>query len=558
MMCHERSTSAGFAENVFWFIILWVPLVGGEIASRLEGTRKLGADFRPVNAIIPSLGLRNRVRGLSNPRVRDLVKSPLWDARSIGRPLPDSPHACAVSLPTWDSVIGYEEGRDKIVTKMELGYPRFFLHPLVKRLFAKATEEIAEAGKRAIVFPHKSAAQGAQRYVERKLAVATRIASYDDGLQALIVPEEAIGVAMEYWRFAGQVVSSRHADDLLSEKESEGGSTVILRQQLAELTGASLDDHFIFESGMSAIFSAYKATLNLFPSKKTLQLEFPYVDALKVQERFRNGVVFLYDAEGEDFDAAVRRIQAGEFAAVFCEVPSNPLLRTINIPRVSEACRQGGVPLVIDDTVASCVNIDVLRFADLVTTSLTKWVSGTGDVMAGMVTVNEESRWASDFRSFFSEETQGGSLLYSADCRALIANMKDFPERVRLSNENAELVADYLAEHPAVGRVWFPKINTPHEYNLIRREDGGYGGLVSFTLKQPRKMPRVYDALELCKGPSLGTKFTLASPYTMLAHYFELDWAEACGVSPNLLRLSLGIEEGEVILGALARALDHA
>lgn len=72
-----------------------------------------------------------------------------------------------------------------------------------------------------------------------------------------------------------------------------------------------------FESGMSAIFSAYKAALNLFPSKKTLQLEFPYVDALKVQERFGNGVVFLYDAEGEDFDAAVRRIQAGEFAAVF-------------------------------------------------------------------------------------------------------------------------------------------------------------------------------------------------------------------------------------------------
>ena len=531
---------------------------GGEIASRLEGTGNLGVEFIPVNAIIPHQDLRNPALALSNPRVRDLRKKPHWQARSIGHPLPDSPHACAVSLPTWDSVIGYEEGRDKILAKMEMGYPRFFLHPLVKRLFAKATEEIAESGKRAIVFPHKNAAQGAQRYVERKLAVATRIASYDDGLQALIVPEEAIGVAMEYWRFAGQIVSSRHAEDLLAERESEGGSTVILKQQLAEHTGADLDDHFIFESGMSGIFSAYKAALNLFPSKKTLQLEFPYVDALKVQERFGNGVVFLYDAEGEDFDAAVRRIQAGEFAAVFCEVPSNPLLRTINIPRLNEAWRQGGVPLVIDDTVATCVNIDVLQFADLVTTSLTKWISGSGDVMAGMVTVNEKSRWASDFRTFFSEETQGGSLLYSADCRALISNMKDFAERVKISNGNAELVADYLAEHPAVGRVWFPKINTPHEYNLIRREGGGYGGLVSFTLKQPRKMPRVYDALELCKGPSLGTNFSLASPYTMLAHYFELDWAEACGVSPNLLRLSVGTEDGEVILGALARALDNA
>ncbi|MFT7443903.1 MAG: cystathionine gamma-synthase, partial [Granulosicoccus sp.] len=385
-----------------------------------------------------------------------------------------------------------------------------------------------------------------------------RIASYDDGMQALIVPETAIGVAMEYWRFTGEIVSSRQAEDLLNDKEPEGSSTVILKQQLSEFSGAALDDHFIFESGMAGIFSAYRAVMNLFPSKKTLQLEFPYVDALKVQQRFGNGVVFLYDADGEDFDAAVRRIQEGEFSAVFCEVPSNPLLRTVNLPRVSEACRQGGVPLVVDDTVASSVNLEVLKYADLVTTSLTKWVSGVGDVMAGMITLNEDSPWVTEFRSFLSEDTNGGSRLYSGDCKVLISNMKSYRSRVMQSNSNGELVADYLHEHPAVGRVWYPKYNTPHEYNLIRRSEGGYGGLVSFTLKQPRKMPKVYDALELCKGPSLGTEFTLATPYTMLAHYFELDWAEACGVSPNLLRLSVGIEEGEAIIGALARALDLA
>lgn len=476
----------------------------------------------------------------------------------MGKPLPDSPHACAVSLPTWASVVGYEEGRDKVIKKMETGYPRFFVHPYVKRLFAKATEEIAETGKRAIVFPNKKAAQGAQRYVERQLAVATRIASYEDGMQALIVPETAIGVAMEYWRFTGEIISSRQAEDLLNDTTREKVSSVILRQQLAEHSGAALDDHFIYESGMAGIYSAYRAIANLFPSKKTLQLEFPYVDALKIQQRFGNGVVFLYEGDGEDLDAAIRRIQEGEFSAVFCETPSNPLLRTVNLPRVAEACRQGGVPLVVDDTVASSININALAYADLVTTSLTKWVSGVGDVLAGMVTVNEKSPWATEFRSFFSEDTGGGSRLYSADCQVLISNMKSYEERVRQSNENGELVAEYLNEHPAVGRVWYPKFNTPHEYSLIRRDRGGYGGLVSFTLKQPRKMPKVYDALELCKGPSLGTQFTLASPYTMLAHYYELDWAEACGVSPNLLRLSVGVEDGEAIIGALARALDLA
>lgn len=474
----------------------------------------------------------------------------------MGQPLPDSPHAVAVSLPTWDSIVGYEEGREKVIKKLETGYPRFFVHPLVKRLFAKATEEVADIGKRAVVFPSKGAAQRAQRYVERRINGATSVTSYGDDMQALIVPEDAIGVAMEYWRHTGEIVTSRQADDFLNEREFEGGSSVLLRQQLAEHTGADLEDHFIFESGMSSIFAAHRAVMNLSPSKKTLQLEFPYVDGLKIQEKIGNGVVFLYETDGEDFDEAVRRIQEGEFAAVFCEAPSNPLLKTVNLPRISEACRQGGVPLVVDDTVASCVNVDALKYADIVTTSLTKWVNGKGDVMAGLATVNADSPWETDFRSFLNEATDGGSLLYKRDCDALIVNMKDFRERVLKSNENGELVADYLAEHPAVGRVWYPKFVTPHEYQSIRNDDGGYGGLVTFTLKQPRKMPRVYDALELCKGPSLGTDFSIACPYTMLAHYFELDWAEACGVSPNLLRLSLGTEDGAAIIGALARALD--
>jgi cystathionine gamma-synthase len=87
------------------------------------------------------------------------------------------------------------------------------------------------------------------------------------------------------------------------------------------------------------------------------------------------------------------------------------------------------------------------------------------------------------------------------------------------------------------------------------RKGGGYGGLLSFVLKAERKTARVYDALRLCKGPSFGTVFTLVSPYTMLAHYHELEWAEDCGVSPNLLRVSCGLEPFEVIQAAFENAL---
>jgi cystathionine gamma-synthase len=69
--------------------------------------------------------------------------------------------------------------------------------------------------------------------------------------------------------------------------------------------------------------------------------------------------------------------------------------------------------------------------------------------------------------------------------------------------------------------------------------------------------PAVYDAMEFCKGPSLGTNFTLVCPYTLLAHYDELDWAESCGVDQHLLRVSVGLEPAELILERMGRALDR-
>ena len=88
---------------------------------------------------------------------------------------------------------------------------------------------------------------------------------------------------------------------------------------------------------------------------------------------------------------ALQRVRAGEFAAVFCEAPSNPLLHTVDLRAISEACRDSATPLLVDDTVSSHVNIEVFPYADVVTTSLTKWVSGEGDVMAGSVKLNADS-----------------------------------------------------------------------------------------------------------------------------------------------------------------------
>jgi len=489
--------------------------------------------------------------------MRDLRSYPAWQEEDLGIPIPDSPHACSVCLPTWKAVLGYEEARDKVVRRMRIGYPRFFRHPLVDRLTAMAAAEIAADGEEVFVFPTKLAAQRAQRWIEPRGEVAVRQSGFQ-GLQVLAVPSKARQVAVDYQRFTGELVSSRQAEDIIGGKARSGNKTHLLQRRLGKITGVEPKHVHVFNSGMASIMAVLRSLPGVKEGRKTLQIEFPYVDALKIQELFGNGVVFLNEAEGESFDEALRRIRQGEFAAVFTEVPSNPLLRTADIPKLAAACAEGGMPLVIDDSSVGPSNVSALRWADVVTTSLTKWPSGTGDVMAGMAVVRPGSPFASQLTASLAEESATSSPLYVADAEVLLSNLKGFPGRMAAHNANGDALAAMLAAHPAVGQVWHPSLVTRQNYDQIKAPRGGYGPLLSFVLKNPKKAPKVFDALRVSKGPSFGTPFTLACPYTLLAHYRELDWAEGCGVPAQLIRVSCGIEETSVLLAHFAAALEGA
>lgn len=488
---------------------------------------------------------------------RDLSANPAWQEEDLGMPLPDSLHACSVCLPTWDSIVGYEEGREKVVKRMRTGYPRFFKHPAVERLFAAAKAEIAGEHEEVIVLPTRASVQRAHRWVELRAETAVRIASFH-GLQALVVPSKAKADADSYWRFAGEVVSSRQAQDFLDGNLREGSKSHLIARSLSKFTGAAPEDTFIFTSGMAAVTSVLRALPGLHEGKKTLQLEFPYVDSLKVQELFGHGVVYLNEATGESFDEALMRIRQGEFAGVFTEVPSNPLLRTVDLHRVSKACEDSGTPFIIDDSAAGPLNVQALKFADVVTGSLTKWISGEGDVMAGMASIRADSPIANALRESLTADATESSPLYIGDAEVLLSNLKGYAKRMKTVNANGLALAAWLSNHPAVAEVWHPSLTNTENYEAIMHKNGGYGGLLSFVLKSPKKTPKVYDALRLSKGPSFGTSFTLVCPYTLLAHYHELEWAEGCGVSANLLRVSCGLEPIGTITAAFEEALDHA
>jgi cystathionine gamma-synthase len=185
---------------------------------------------------------------------------------------------------------------------------------------------------------------------------------------------------------------------------------------------------------------------------------------------------------------------------------------------------------------------------------LTKSFSGAGDVLAGSVILNRASPHYAAFSAFLAAHAD--HTLWCGDAVALELNSRDFAHRARIMSRNALALADFLKNHPRVEKVWHARHQGGLGYEFIRREDGGYGCLFSFLLKDAAQTsPAFYDALRVCKGPSLGTNFTLVCPYTLLAHYDELDWAASCGVPSHLIRVSAGLEDSADLIARFAEAL---
>jgi cystathionine gamma-synthase len=120
-------------------------------------------------------------------------------------------------------------------------------------------------------------------------------------------------------------------------------------------------------------------------------------------------------------------------------------------------------------------------------------------------------------------------------------------ERDARINQTTEIICDYLNNHPKVSAVYYPKYVYRNVYDMHKRPGGGYGGLFSILFHTPEAARLLYDALPCAKRPSLGTNFTLVCPYTLLAHYCEQDWAPEFGVPPHLVRMSIGLENPDLL-----------
>ena len=174
--------------------------------------------------------------------------------------------------------------------------------------------------------------------------------------------------------------------------------------------------------------------------------------------------------------------------------------------------------------------------------------------MGGSVVLNCRGRRYAEIKDRLQTEYQ--DIYYPQDAIVMEKNSRDFSERIHKANENAIAVVELLRSHPLVAKVCFPLGHESQSiYDRYRREQGGYGFLLSVLFTKPQCAEVFHDALHTAKGPSLGTNFTLTCAYTLLAHYCELEWAADYGVDEHIVRISVGVEDKNALLAVVKDAL---
>ncbi len=495
-----------------------------------------------------------------------MASQPLHLPEHLGQPIPDSPHAVSACLPTWDDNICYEEGDPRVQQKLTTGYPRFVYNRFCQLLFEQVGRQVTDDHQQCLVFPTEAAARRAAGFVNCQADDDVAHVAEHDTLHAVVFPTEHAQAAHDAWQHMGEGISSRQAENHLAglPTDNDDAAATRIRQTIAALAEVPARFTWLASCGMSGFTAVHRALESLAPGLDSIQFGFPYVDSLKVLQLCGSSDCwFLPTGNRSELDQLQQALESGlHSCGVFTEFPSNPLLAVPDLARLSELCHAHNLPLVVDETIAGLGNVDVLKAADVICSSLTKSFSGVGDVTGGSIVVNPDSRFADPLAEALNASPPTG--LYAADAVVLESNSQDYIERLAVTCGNAGRLVEFLRRQPAVEAIYYPDDLNPtgdhghaSRYDAFARPTAGRGPLFSILLKNAHATtPSFYDALPIDKGPNLGTNYTLACPFTILAHYHELDWAEQCGVSRHLIRVSAGLEPIETLEQAFAKALD--
>lgn len=242
---------------------------------------------------------------------------------------------------------------------------------------------------------------------------------------------------------------------------------------------------------------------------------------------------------------------------IWVETPSNPLLKLIDIAALAEIAHKRGVLLVVDNTFASPYFQQPLNLgADLVVHSTTKYIGGHSDVVGGaVVTSNEEI-----YEKLKFYQNAAGAVPAPFDSWLFLRGIKTLKLRMEAHEKNALRVAEFLASHPYVERVYYPGLPSHPQHALAKRQMRGFGGMVSFEIAG--RLPAVEQFIARSKlfllAESLGgVESLLCYPPRMTHASISAEERAKRGIHDNLIRLSVGLENGDDLIEDLRTALQR-
>ncbi|KAI0857894.1 cystathionine gamma-synthase [Xylaria cubensis] len=521
---------------------------------------------------------------------------------------PHGPHTITTHAPGWKVSERFRDRDVSLLMQLKSLYPRFspwglaatFCQSIAQRLPLPEGYGCAAFVSRDVWASNQIHAMSERRKQQRLDASELRYHVVELASVRLYVvgyPRAKASAAIFQWQHGGLGFSTRLAEALLPHMDSlvhlggfpngvgapdptflpEGDNHQALRERIASLMmracateyekSVAADDVYLYPTGMGAITRLHEAIMSL-RAGPTVVFGAVFQSTYHLFNESEGGIRHYGSADDSDVDDFETYLEGGgKCAYVFTEFPSNPVLVSVDIVRLQRLADKYGFFLVVDDTLASFANIDLLGVADVVVTSLTKAFSGFADVMAGSVILNPNSaRTYPTLKQTVSSRFHNE--FFEADAAHLLSNSEDYLARCVIHNRNASALASYfhslaLDKTSPVTQVYYPPFSSGsnHLQAFLRKSTAefpapGYGCLLSVEFETIEKAAAFYDAVNFFQGPHLGAHLTISMPYNLVVFGRENPEVHAAyGLRPQQIRFSVGLEDEEVLLYRCAEAL---
>jgi len=360
----------------------------------------------------------------------------------------------------------------------------------------------------------------------------------------IIVPEKPLEVPI--YLSAGFITPSLARLYLYSR---ESNPTVdALEGKIAEIEG--FGSAAAFSSGMSAISTTLITILK--PGSKLVIQKDIFARTVVLARELSNKIGFkLIEVHPEEVIDTVERQKPD---MVFIESMSNPLLKVVDIERLTKICREIGAVLVVDNTIPTPINLRPSELgADIVIHSASKYLGGHNDIIGGVLAGNPEL-----VEEIRERRADLGTIMDPFTAFLVIRGLKTLHIRIQHHNRNAEILAKTLSENKKISRVYYPGLESHPSHKIAKKIMKGFGGIVSIELRTDLEGTlKFMGGLKMAKpaGTFGGPETLISHPATMSHRHYSKEERETLGIGDSLVRISVGLENIEDIVEDIERAL---